>query len=99
MVKQAPRHYIISAGQTRILFIASSVLMVTTLVGILLLASSRPRGEFTVLDRSQYQSTLESATQDLQGYLQHADGRISIPIERAMELVVERGVVNPFASE
>ena len=100
MAKAPERQYIFSSGQTRLLFIGMSVLMVATLVGILILASSRPQGRFTTnLDRTQYQTTLEQAVSDLEGYRENADGTVSIPIEQAMELIVERGVVNPFSAE
>lgn len=100
MAKSTPRQYIFSEGQTRLLFIAMSVGMVATLVGILLLASSRPQGRLTTnLDRTQYQTTLAEATSQLEGYHENADGTVSIPIERAMELIVERGVVDPFSAD
>ncbi len=100
MAKTTPRQYIFSEGQTRLLFIAMSVGMVATLVGILLLASSRPQGRYTTnLDRTQYQTTLTNATDQLGGYRENADGSVSIPIEKAMELIVERGVVNPFSAK
>ena len=90
------RQYIFSERLTRLMFIGSGILMVSTVLGILLLASSRPRGEFIELEREAYISTLETAAQSLEGYGQNEDGSYHIPIERAMELVVERGVANPF---
>lgn len=94
------RQYIFTAGLTRLLFIGMAVGMIVTLVGLLILSSSRPRGEFTTnLDRSPYLNTLEEATSSISEYRENADGTVSIPIERAMELVAERGVVNPFAAE
>lgn len=97
MPNEVKRPYIISEQQTRLLYVLSSMGMIAVLVALLVLTSSRPRGEFeTSLDRTQYLSTLEEATQSLEGYKENADGSVSIPIEQAMELIVERGVVNPF---
>jgi hypothetical protein len=100
MAKQVTRQYIFTEGQTRLMFIASSILMVATVVGFLILSSSRPQGSFTTnLDRSPYLNNLQGATESLEGYRENPDGTVSIPIERAMELVAERGVVNPFKAE
>lgn len=90
------RNYLFSEAQTRLFFVVSGVGMVATLVGLLILASARPQGSFKQLERSTYLNTITAATNDLTGYKQNANGSVSIPIERAMELVVERGVVNPF---
>lgn len=96
MANENTRRYIISERLTRLIFIGSGVLMVSTIMGILLLASTRPRGEFIELERSAYLETLVTATESLEGYGQNDDGSYHIPIERAMELVVERGVANPY---
>lgn len=93
------RRYIFSEAQTRLMFVGSGVLMVATIVGILFLASSYPQGRYLEPIRSQYLATLTEATEELAGGAENADGTFTIPIERAMELVAERGVVDPFAAE
>ena len=100
MAKQPTRQYIFTEQQTRFLFVGSGIAMVATLFTLLILSTSRPRGEFTTnLDRSTYLTTVQEASDSISEYRENADGTVNIPIERAMELVVERGVVNPFGSE
>ena len=93
------RRYIFSEAQTRLMFVGSGVLMVATIVGILLLASARPQGQYLEPNRAQYLATLTEATEQLAGGAVNADGSLTLPIEQAMELVVERGVVDPFTVE
>ena len=90
------RQYIFSEAQTRLFFILSGVGMVAVVVTLLILASAKPQGAFKELDRTNYIETLESATTSISEYRENADGTVSIPIERAMELVAERGTANPF---
>ena len=92
------RRYIFSEAQTRLMFMGSGVLMVSTIVGILLLATSQPQGQYLEPNRAQYLSTITQATEELAGGEENADGTVTIPIERAMELVVERGVADPFTA-
>jgi hypothetical protein len=94
---QPTRQYIFTEEQTRLMFIGTGVLMIATIVGILLLAYSRPQGRFSLVDRSQYLTTVETASEQINTYRQNADGTVSIPVERAIELVVERGVNNAFS--
>jgi hypothetical protein len=96
MADQTTRQYIFTEEQTRLMFIGTGVLMVATIVGILLLAYSRPQGRYSLVDRSQYLETVQTASEQLGGYRQNADGTVSIPVEAAMELLVERGVTDPF---
>ncbi len=93
------RRYIFSEAQTRLMFVGSGVLMVATIVGILLLASARPQGKYLEPNRAQYLATLTEATEQLAGGAVNADGTLTLPIEQAMELVAERGVVDPFTVE
>ena len=93
---QATRQYIFSEAQTRLFFVGSGVLMVSALVTILILATARPRGEFLEPNREQYLETVGQASEALSGGAQNDDGSVTIPIERAMELIVERGVAQPF---
>jgi hypothetical protein len=95
---QPTRQYIFTEEQTRLMFIGTGVLMLATIVGILLLAYSRPQGRFSLVDRSQYLETVQSAGEQIGNYHQNADGTISIPVEAAMELLVERGVANAFGA-
>jgi hypothetical protein len=97
MRNQNTRRYIFTEEQTRFMFVGTGVLMVATIVGILLLAYSRPQGRFSQLDRSQYLTTVESASEQISTYHQNADGTVSIPVEQAMELLVKRGVSNAFS--
>ena len=92
------RRYIFSEAQTRLMFVGSGVLMVSTIVGILLLATSQPQGQYQEPNRAQYLAILTEATEQLGGGAENADGTVTIPIERAMELVVERGVADPFTA-
>lgn len=86
------RQYIFSEGQVRFAFVASGVGMVTILVLLLVLVSSRPQGRLAPADTSQFENTLEVATARLEGYEVLENGRARIDIDRAMELVAERGV-------
>jgi hypothetical protein len=94
---QTNRQYIFTEEQTRFMFIGTGVLMVATIVGILLLAYSRPQGRFSLVDRSQYLETVQGASEQMNTYRQTTDGTVSIPVSAAMELLVERGVNNAFS--
>lgn len=93
---RSERPYIFSEKQTRLMFIISAVLMVGTLVGILILTTSRPQGTFVQLDRTQHRQTLERAVSSITEFRDNGDGTFSIPIDLAMALIAERGVENPF---
>ena len=90
------RAYVVSAAQIRNMFIANGVIASVLIIGILLLATAGPKGDFVNVDTSQYEQTLTEASDTLSGYKQNTDGTVSIPIEDAMQLIVERGVANPF---
>ncbi|MGL4609579.1 MAG: hypothetical protein ACRCYY_07815 [Trueperaceae bacterium] len=96
MAEQMTRQYIFTEEQTRFMFIGTGVMMVATIVGILLLAYSRPQGRFSLVDRSQYLETVQNASETISTYRQNPDGSVTIPVEGAMELVVERGVAGAF---
>lgn len=89
------RQYIISSEQVRSLAVMGSVGMVVALVALLFLATARPQGRFERLDTSEFQQAVASATADLEGYELLDNGRARIDIDRAMELVAERGVAAP----
>lgn len=89
------RQYLFSERQMRLAFVLGTVGMVAVLVAILLLATARPQGSLVPLDTSAFDQQLAAATADLDGYEVLDDGRARIDIDRAIELVVERGVANP----
>lgn len=62
---ESTRQYIFTEEQTRQMFIGSGVLMVASLVGILLLASSRPQGSFVSPDRTTLLNTVNIASEQL----------------------------------
>ncbi len=92
------RQYIFSEAQTRLFFVGSGVMMVAALVGILIMAFSRPQGGFLEPDRRQHLQTLELAAEALAGSGENADGSVTLPIERAMQLVAERGVADALTA-
>lgn len=79
-------------GEIRTAFIATAVGMVGVLVVILLLATSRPQGDYQAADDEQFEATLAAAAENLQGYELVGESRARIDIAHAIELVVERGV-------
>lgn len=89
---QATRQYLMTEQQLRIATLVGTAGMVLTLLVVLLLATSKPQGQYEALDPSVFQSSLALATADLEGYELLGDGRARIDINRAMELVAERGV-------
>lgn len=92
------RQYIFSEGQIKTAFGAVTGLMVLVLVVLLLLITARPQGSFGRADTRQFERTVASASEDLSGFRELEDGAVQIDIERAMELIVERGVRDPFAA-
>ena len=92
------RQYIFTEGQIRFAFVASGVGMVAILVLLLVLTSARPQGRYAAADTSQFENTLELATSKLEGYEVLENGRARIDIDRAMELVAERGVTLQLTS-
>lgn len=81
-------------NQFRVATIVGTIGMVVTLVVLLLLASSKPQGRYQILDPSGFQASLARATADLDGYQLLDGGRARIDIDRAMELVAQRGVAD-----
>lgn len=94
-VVEPTRQYLVSEQQVRGVFLLSIVGMVVVLVGLLLLATSKPQGRFQTLDETEFRNALTVATDQLEGYELMDDGRARIDIDRAMELVAERGVTAP----
>ena len=91
-MSEPTRQYLFSEQQVRSAFVLSGIGMVTVIVGLLLLASSRPQGRFDPADTSSFVATLAAATEDLEGFEPIGTNRARIDIDTAMELVVERGV-------
>lgn len=91
-MSEPTRQYLFSEKQVRSAFVVSGIGMVTLIVGLLLLASSRPQGRFAPADTSSFVATLAAATEDLEGFEPIGANRARIDIDTAMELVVERGV-------
>lgn len=89
------RQYLFSEGQVRMAFVLSVVGMVTLLLVLLLLATSRPQGRFQPLDASEFESAVQEAAGQLEGYALLEDGRARLDIDHAMALVAERGVTDP----
>lgn len=86
---------LVSAQQVRGAYFAGGIGAVALVVGLLLLATARPQGQFVRLDDSQYQSQLQAAEAALTGYELVGDGA-RIDIGHAMQLVVDRGVDLPL---
>jgi len=89
------RQYLFSERQVRMAVVLGTIGMVAVLVAILLLATSKPQGNLVPLDTSAFDQQVAAATSLLEGYEDLGDGRARIDIDDAMQLVVERGVVNP----
>lgn len=84
--------YLISETMVTRLFVGSAAIMILALVALLLIATARPQGTVRNVNTSQYVESRAAAQENLAGYRETEDGRITIDIRRAMELVVERGL-------
>lgn len=91
---RSTKDYLFSENQIRLGAILMTVGMAGTLIALLLIATARPQGRFEALDTSGFRAQVEAATADLTGYELLEDGRATIDIEHAMELVAQRGVVD-----
>ncbi|MBX3139426.1 MAG: cytochrome c [Trueperaceae bacterium] len=89
------RGYLFSEKQVRSAVALGSAGMGVILLALLFLATSRPQGKYQILDGSAHQADLQAAVASITGYEDLGGGRARIDINRAMELVAERGVVNP----
>ena len=92
------RQYIFSEGQIRTMFIGTTILSLSFLVVLLLLLSIRPQGHLTPPDRTIFVQTISEAAHTLEVAEVLDEDLARISIERAMELVVERGVEAPFTA-
>ncbi len=94
-----PRRYLVGANQIRNLVVGSFIAMVIVLTALLLWGTSLPKGQLSLVDRSQPVNTRERAHANLTTPRALDNGRVTIDIDDAMRLVVERGVVNPFTPQ
>jgi mono/diheme cytochrome c family protein len=93
MARPPERDYAVSERALRILFGLLIGGAIAALVVILLLMSLGPRGRYVTPNTQQYELTLERSLEQLGAYHHDAEtGVTRVPIERAMELVAERGV-------
>lgn len=92
---KSTKDYLFSENQVRLGAVLMTVGMIGTLIVLLLLATARPQGRFETVDSSAFRAQVQAATDDLSGYSLLDDGRATIDIQRAMELVAQRGVVDP----
>lgn len=81
-----------TAAQVRFAFAASVIGMVGVLVLLLVLATSRPQGSLRPAADQQHRDTVAAAAEKLDGYEVVGDTRARIDIDRAIDLVAERGV-------
>jgi mono/diheme cytochrome c family protein len=95
MAKQT-QQYLFNEGQIRTIFIGTGIISISIIVGLLLLISTRPQGRLNQPDRTVFLRTLSEAASTLHSVETPGTGFSRIDIERAMELVVERGVDSPF---
>ena len=87
------RDYLISPRGLRNLFIASNVAGVAIIIFILTLASSGPQGRLTPADETQYQRTLQGATDAISTAARNEGEQTArIPIDEAITLVAEKGL-------
>lgn len=93
---EEPRAPLFSANDVRVAYLAASLGMAGLLVLILILATTRPQGSFQVADDTQFRATVAAAAADLDGYELVGENRARIDIDRAIELVAERGVDLPL---
>lgn len=85
--------YLISETLVTRMFVGSAVLMVMALFALFLIATARPQGRLnTNVNTAQHELTRDAALERLSGYGETDDGRLTIDIRRAMELIVERGL-------
>jgi mono/diheme cytochrome c family protein len=98
MPETGKKAYLVSPGLIRILFIGSAAGMIALLLLFPLLASARTKGKLVLIDRATVTQSVQAAEQKIHGYATNADGTLSIDISRAMQLVAERGVTDPFTA-
>ncbi len=86
------RPYLMSPAALRNIFVGSSVAGVAVIVGLLTLASSGNNARYTPADETQYQRTLQEATETITATGIGEDGTARIPIEEAIAVVAAQGL-------
>jgi mono/diheme cytochrome c family protein len=86
------RQYLISPGTLRNLFVVGWVVSILILVAILTMTASGERSRYTPADETQFQETLQAASTALEEPGVNELGAGRIPIERAMQIVSEKGL-------
>ncbi len=86
------RPYLVSPAALRNIFVGSSVAGVAVIVGLLTLASSGNDARYTPADETQYQRTLQEATETITATGVGEDGTARIPIEEAIAVVAAQGL-------
>ena len=84
--------YLISERMVNLIFVISAVGMVLALLALLLVATARPQGRLVDVDNSQYRESRAQAMENLGHYGETEDGRVTIAVGRAMDLLLERGI-------
>jgi mono/diheme cytochrome c family protein len=94
---QPVRQYLISEKQVRAAFVLSFAGMVGLLLLLLVVAMARPQARYELASGGgqEYRAGRAASSARLEGYEVFPDGTARIDIDRAMELVVARGVANP----
>jgi len=92
------RRPLFTENHMRIAFTAVTIGMILGIFVIFFLITARPTGQFTRPDTWQYEQNLERTSQQLSGFRELEDGRVQLDINHAIQLVAERGVVDPFSA-
>ena len=86
------RPYLMSPAALRNIFVGSSVAGVAVIVGLLTLASSGNNARYTPADETQYQRTLQEATETITATGVGENGTARIPIDEAIAMVAAQGL-------
>lgn len=91
MPAEPTRQYVVSPAQVRLGYALGGIGAVAAIVGVLLLATARPQGQYRPVDTSQVDAARARADAALSGFELRDEGSVRLDIVHAMELVVERG--------
>ena len=89
------KQFIFSEKQIRIAMAAFTVGGLLLVLAIFFLATARPQGSFKPLDTAEFNQHVERGTERIADYQLMEDGRARLRIDRAIELVAERGTAVP----
>lgn len=84
--------YLISERMVSGIFVASAAGMVLALMALFLVATARPQGRLVNVNDTQFVTSRDAALENISTYGETEDGRITIDVRRAMDLLVERGL-------